>query len=213
MAILDASIAQALNALLEDERASVELEIAFANGATEPNERESFVAMGGADIELCCALRDAIVASGAESTDRINGVVLRILSLDAYDERLRAFAVHLRRTRDAVERLLDEPLDSRLRSSLEEQCLAQLRNAEWSERRADAFARSRLLDFRTDRADGAELELAGHQERDTHARPEATIEQPTHGDDANGAEPGKAGRARQEELPLNGRGLVDSEFE
>lgn len=153
MANLDASTAEALNALLEDERASVEMEIAFANGATELNEREVLVAMGGATVARCCALRDLLTGSGADVSLRINGIVLRILGLDRYDDRLRAFAEHQIRARESVEGLLSSLLDERIRAPLEEIGRAQIRNADWCVQRADAFAASRLLDFRTDHAD------------------------------------------------------------
>lgn len=154
MANLDASTADALNALLEDVRASVEMEIAFANGATELNERETYMAMGGAEVASCCALRDLLTAAGAEVSFRINGIVLRVHSLDTYDDRLRAFVEHQLRGCEAAERLLTETSTDRIRGPLEEICQAHRRDAEWCAARADAFARSRLLDFRTDRGDG-----------------------------------------------------------
>lgn len=167
MANLDASTAEALNTLLEDERASVEIEMAFANGATELNERNAFTGMGGASVALCCALRDLLTASGADVSLRINGIVLRILSLDRYDDRLRAFAEHQRHARDAVQALLGESLSDRIRAPLEELSHAQAYAAAWCAQRADAFAASRLLDFRTDREDGAVSPVNAEMSADT----------------------------------------------
>lgn len=167
MANLDASTAEALNTLLEDERASVEMEIAFANGATERNERDAFIAMGEASIALCCAMRDLLAGSGANVSLRINGIVLRILSLDQYDDRLRAFAEHQLRSRDAVESLLGAAVNDRIRAPLEELSQAQLHAAAWCERRAAAFAESRLLDFRTDRDAGVATHASTENKADT----------------------------------------------
>ena len=51
---------EALTALLEAERASVEVEVALASAASEYNERAAFTAMGAEDIEACCALRERL---------------------------------------------------------------------------------------------------------------------------------------------------------
>jgi hypothetical protein len=154
MANLDAATVEALNMLLEDERASVEMEIAFANGATERAERETFVEMGGAEVQACCALRERLSGSASDVTRQINGIVLRILSLERYDDRLRAFAEHQLGVCAAIHRMLDTTLESDTRRLLDDIYQRHARYGRWCEARAEEFARSRLLDFRTAQSDG-----------------------------------------------------------
>jgi hypothetical protein len=149
MAHVDAETLEALNALLQDARASVEVEVALSNGATERAEREMLVSIGIEEVGLCCMLHEYLDASGAFVTRHVNGIVLTIINTEQYDERLRAFALHqmdsgqrardLRSTSDdpALGQLLDEVYDAHLRSAL------------WSERRASQFASSRSLEFQT----------------------------------------------------------------
>ena len=156
MADLDASTVEALNALLEDERASVEMEIAFANGTTELNEREAFVTMGSAEVGACCALRDILASQRVDVSRRINGIVLRVLSIDRYDDRLRAFAEHQLGVCESIEPLLDATThDTEAHRLLEDIYESHARYGQWCERRAEEFANSRLLDFRSGRGDGA----------------------------------------------------------
>ncbi|HKV84917.1 MAG TPA: hypothetical protein VJN88_10190 [Ktedonobacterales bacterium] len=157
MANLDAPTVEALNMLLEDERASVEMEIAFANGATERPERETFVEMGGAEVLACCALRERLSGAGNEVSRQINGIVLRILSVERYDERLRAFAEHQLAVCAAIQRLLDTDLESETRRLLDDIYQRHARYGRWCELRAEEFAQSRLLDFRTTRPETAAL--------------------------------------------------------
>jgi hypothetical protein len=154
MANLDAPTVEALNMLLEDERASVEMEIAFANGATERAERETFVEMGGAEVLACCALRERLSETAGEVSRQINGIVLRILSVERYDDRLRAFAEHQLGVCAAIQRMLDTTLESETRRLLDDIYQRHARFGRWCELRAEEFARSRLLDFRTVRPDG-----------------------------------------------------------
>lgn len=154
MANLDAPTVEALNMLLEDERASVEMEIAFANGATERAERETFVEMGGAEVLACCALRERLSGTGGDVSRQINGIVLRILSLERYDDRLRAFAEHQLGVCAAIQRMLDTTLESETRRLLDDIYQRHARYGRWCEARAEEFARSRLLDFRTAQPDG-----------------------------------------------------------
>jgi hypothetical protein len=149
MAHVDAETLEALNALLQDARASVEVEVALSNGATERAEREMLVSIGIEEVGLCCLLHEYLDASEAFVTRHVNGIVLTIINTEQYDERLHAFALHqmdsgqrardLRSTMDdpALGRLLDEVYDAHLRSAL------------WSERRASQFASSRSLEFQT----------------------------------------------------------------
>src|SRR5262245_3719832 len=140
---------EALTALLEAERASVEVEVALASAASEYNERAAFTAMGAEDIEACCALRDRLQRDEDEVSHYISRVVFDILECEHYDDRLRAFAIHQREIgRRATE--IFQTLDSEngLRRLLHEIVEAHVRHALWAERRAEEFAETRLLEFK-----------------------------------------------------------------
>ena len=80
---------EALNMLLEDERASVEMEVALAAGATEYGERDALAAMGAEDIHFCEQLREEMEQAGLPVTPQINGVVFQVIGADRYDDRRR----------------------------------------------------------------------------------------------------------------------------
>ena len=164
MAELDASVVDALNTLLEDERACVEMEISFANGATEPNERDAFMTMGADEVAACCALRELLAASDVDVSRRINGIVLRVLDLDSYEERLRACADHQVGMCQRMQELRDETTERETRALMEALYESHARYALWRQQRADAFANSRLLDFRGSLGGGAEPSSDGAAE-------------------------------------------------
>ncbi|HEY7021268.1 MAG TPA: hypothetical protein VH349_09125 [Ktedonobacterales bacterium] len=140
---------EALTALLEAERASVEVEVALASAASEYQERAAFTAMGAEDIEACCALRERLQRDEDEVSQYISRVVFDILECEHYDDRLRAFAIHQReigrRATEMLETLDDE---SAVRRLLREIVEAHVRHAVWAERRAEEFAETRLLEFK-----------------------------------------------------------------
>jgi hypothetical protein len=140
---------EALTALLEAERASVEVEVALASAASEYNERAAFTAMGAEDIEACCALRERLQRDEDEVSHYISRVVFDILECEHYDDRLRAFAFHQREIgRRATEMLETLDGESGLRRLLHEIAEAHVRHALWAERRAEEFAETRLLEFK-----------------------------------------------------------------
>ncbi len=55
MGTLNSETVDALNMLLEDVRASVEIEVALSNGATEFLEREALTVMGVEDTLIACS--------------------------------------------------------------------------------------------------------------------------------------------------------------
>ncbi len=140
-------LVEALNMLLEDERASVEMEIALASGATEYAEREALTAMGVEDIHFCAQLRSEMEAAGLPVTPQINGVVFRVLGADRYDDRLRAFALHQRVVSDHARELQESNLDGPLREALEGISATHDRHSAWTEQQAEAFAATRELEF------------------------------------------------------------------
>ena len=140
---------EALTALLEAERASVEVEVALASAASEYNERAAFTAMGAEDIEACCALRERLQRDEDEVSHYISRVVFDILECEHYDDRLRAFAIHQREIgRRATEILQTLDSESGLRRLLHDIVEAHVRHALWAERRAEEFAETRLLEFK-----------------------------------------------------------------
>ncbi|HEY7092053.1 MAG TPA: hypothetical protein VH393_02670 [Ktedonobacterales bacterium] len=140
---------EALTALLEAERASVEVEVALASAASEYQERAAFTAMGAEDIEACCALRERLQRDEDEVSHYISRVVFDILECEHYDDRLRAFAIHQREIgRRASEILEALDAESGVRHLLHEIVEAHVRHAVWAERRAEEFAETRLLEFK-----------------------------------------------------------------
>src|SRR5262245_49275836 len=140
---------EALTALLEAERASVEVEVALASAASEYQERAAFMAMGAEDIEVCCALRERLQRAEDEVTRYISRVVFDILECDRYDDRLRAFAIHQREIgRRATELLETLDAESGVGRLLHVIAEAHVRHALWAERRAEEFAETRLLEFK-----------------------------------------------------------------
>src|SRR5690349_18196510 len=129
---------EALTALLELERASVEVEVALASAASEYQERAAFTAMGAEDIEACCALHERLQRSEDEVSHYISRVVFDILERERYDDRLRAFAIHQREIgRRASEIMETLGAESGARRLLHEIAEAHVRHALWAERRAE----------------------------------------------------------------------------
>src|SRR5262249_36435316 len=152
METMDHWAPETLNALLEDERASVEMEIALANGATELREREVFAMMGAQEIGFCCGLHEQLTHLGAPGTPLISGALFHVLDTERYDDRLLAFAQHQRGVAEQVRvALLSAQGDRELRALLQEIEEAHFNAALWCERRATEFAATRDLDLRTPR--------------------------------------------------------------
>lgn len=140
-------LVEALNMLLEDERASVEMEVALASGATEYMERDALATMGMEDIHFCALLRDEMERAGLPVTPQINGVVFQVIDAERYDDRLRAFARHQRSVAERATELQESNLDGALREALEDITATHERHTQWIERRADDFAATRTLEF------------------------------------------------------------------
>lgn len=148
METLDMPELASLNALLEDERASVEIEVALVNSATDLSERDALASMGTREVGFCIALREQLERRGGGATPRVNGIVLDLLGIEHYDERLSAFADHQVQIAEAMPALASVTPDDDLRSLLRDIEDAHLRSAAWCRRRATAFAATRLLIFR-----------------------------------------------------------------
>src|SRR5690348_5164524 len=167
MGTLNPDTVDALNMLLEDVRASVEIEVALSNGATEYLEREALTAMGVEDTLLAFRLRDWLASHDLPVTGRINGIVLQALDLTRYDDRLTLFMHHQLASREQAEQLLEDAdeadgtdetgetgetgetdLDRAGKEILRSLVDAHTRHATWSEARAREFAETRQFEFR-----------------------------------------------------------------
>lgn len=165
---------EALNMLLEDERASVEIEVALASGATEYRERDALTTMGKEDIRFCEQLRTEMELAGLPVSPQINGIVFQVVGAERYDDRLRAFAHHQRMVAENARELQESNLEGALRDALEGITVAHTRHMEWTERRANDFAATRTLEFGpTGRIDASRVEPAMDDEV---AGPETTLE-------------------------------------
>jgi hypothetical protein len=152
MGTLNPEIVDALNMLLEDVRASVEIEVALSNGATEFLEREALSQMGVEDTLIAFLLRDWLDALNLPVTRRINGIVLQALDLTRYDDRLQLFVHHQLASCEHAIHLLEDGevngVDGDGQAILRALADAHTRHAAWCEQRAQEFAETRLLDFR-----------------------------------------------------------------
>lgn len=140
-------LVEALNMLLEDERASVEMEVALASGATEYGEREMLAGMGAEDIRFCVQLREEMEQAGLPVTPQINGVVFEVVGSERYDDRLRAFGHHQRVVADRARELQESNLEGGLREALDGISISHDLHAAWVERHAADFAATRTLEF------------------------------------------------------------------
>jgi len=149
MGTLNPDTVDALNMLLEDVRASIEIEVALSNGATEYLEREALSQMGVEDIMIAFLLHDWLDTLDVPVTRRINGIVLQALDLTRYDDRLQLFVHHqLASCEQAIHLLDDGEVDGDGQAILRALADAHTRHAAWCEQRAREFAETRLLDFR-----------------------------------------------------------------
>jgi hypothetical protein len=140
-------LVEALNLLIEDERASVEMEVALASGATEYAERDALSRMGIEDIGVCETLRAEMERADLFVSPQINGVVFEVLGAERYDDRLLAFAHHQRIVAERASDLLESNLDGALRDTLVTVVDTHERHVTWASERASAFAATRSLEF------------------------------------------------------------------
>lgn len=134
----------ALNALLAEQRASVECEIAFASGAGEYQVREAFTTMGREDVEICDALHQGLAAAEAPVTFEVSPAGEGILALELYDDRLRAFAQHQRAVSARAGELVGELPEGELRRTVQRLGEMHAWHALWAEQLAADFAATRL---------------------------------------------------------------------
>jgi hypothetical protein len=144
MAPLSQQTVIALNALLEDERASVQSEVALASGSTEYAERQALALMGREDVEICAALHERLAQAQAAPSRTVSDAAEAILAAERYDERLRAFAEHQRVVSRRASELALEVTDAEAQQILRRLAELHAWHVRWAERRADDFAATRL---------------------------------------------------------------------
>lgn len=180
MAAFTPDVVDALNALLEDERASVEMAVALACGATEIAERDTLAAMGIDDIATCESLRLQMEAAAAPVTRRINGVVFQVLGEERYDDRLRAYAHHQRIVADRCRELLATlALDEEARALAQRVSDAHQRHSAWCDQRADVFSATRIHALAADAPQPADTAAFGAHDADQQPTPPA-VDDPAH---------------------------------
>jgi hypothetical protein len=152
--MLDSRTIEALNALLEGERASVEVEVALADGATELYERDAFTQIALVDVTACCSLRERLDETGMEVSRKISAAALHILGSETYDVRLLAFADHQEAMRERALALLEATTDRETRQALQDIADAHAGFVPWCVEHAREFANSRTYDFTRRSPDG-----------------------------------------------------------
>ena len=168
MAMLTPETVYALNALLEEERASVHSAIALTSGATEYMEREALSTMGREDVEICVALHERLAQANISPSRVVSEVAEAILAAEQYDDRLRAFAEHQRAVSRRAGELAHEVADPAAREILERLSELHVWHALWAGQRADDFAATRFWEngrkprdgqggVRTESVEGMEL--------------------------------------------------------
>ena len=145
-AVMSSTTIDALNALLEDERASVEAIVKLVSMATDGLERQALTAMGGQAIQACSDLHERLEQLGAPVSGRVSAAVDRLLAHERLDDRLRAFSQLQEQLADQVEALLLAGVDPETATLLASLRAVQLAHAAWAARRADEFAASRQID-------------------------------------------------------------------
>ncbi|HEX8997252.1 MAG TPA: hypothetical protein VF812_14590 [Ktedonobacterales bacterium] len=205
-------LVEALNMLLEDERASVEMEVALASGATEYNEREAIAFMGTEDIHFCEQLRMEMEHAGLPVTPQINGVVFQVIGAERYDDRLRAFAHHQRIVAEHAKDLQESNLDGALRDALEGIAATHDRHVQWSEQRASEFAATRMLEFgATGQGSVAATDSASDPILPTDPQPAAELEPTDEPPVAEGQAPASAQYEKASETSNSGADDLVSE--
>ncbi|GAC1447489.1 MAG: hypothetical protein PVSMB4_02990 [Ktedonobacterales bacterium] len=142
---MDAAVVEALNQLLEGERACVEALVGLASMATDFPERHALMIMGGQAAQACSDLHEQLARADAPIGLRIGGAVSAILAPDRLDDRLLTFSVVQQDLADAITALHALDLDDDTRSLLASLHDVHLAHAAWSARRAAEFAASRQL--------------------------------------------------------------------
>ena len=142
---MDPQTIDALNGLLENERASVDALVGLVSMATDSIERQALMVMGGQAAQTCHDLHERLEQSGAIVERRIGGGASHILGQDRFDDRLRAFGRHQQALADRIEALVATDLDTDTLALLASLRSMHLAHTVWSLQRAEEFTASREM--------------------------------------------------------------------
>lgn len=138
-------IIQALNEMLEEERAAVEAVIGLTSMATDPHEREHLQRIGADEAWSCSGLRERIEAMGGPVSRHISPFASHVLGLEYFPERLRTYGRHQRLVMERISALLSiRTLDEETQRFLETMLAQHMQDVLWCEQRATEFEASRF---------------------------------------------------------------------
>jgi hypothetical protein len=133
-------VVQAMNSLLEAERAGVEALVDLTRMSGDIMEREMLQRIGGEEAWACASLREQIEALGGTPTRRIGPLLTQIRARDHFAARLRLLAQHQQTMLESVQALQEgQPLPDDLRVLLAEVYRVHVSTIAWCEQRAASF--------------------------------------------------------------------------
>ncbi len=131
---------QALNRLLEAERAGVEALVDLTRMSADVLEREMLQRMGGDEAWACISLREQIEALGGTPGRRIGPLLAEMRACDHFAVRLQLFARQQQAVLESLSGLLrGPPLPEAVRELLVELYRVHVPHIAWCEQRATAL--------------------------------------------------------------------------
>jgi hypothetical protein len=133
-------LVQALNNLLEAERAGVEALVDLTRMSADVMEREVLQRIGGDEVWACASLRGQIEALGGTPSRRIGPLQAQLRARDHFAARLQLFAQQQQSVLEGVQALLESsPLPENMRELLVELYQVHVSHIAWCEQRAALF--------------------------------------------------------------------------
>jgi hypothetical protein len=133
-------VIQALNDLLEAERAGVEALVDLTRMSADRGEREMLQRIGGDEAWACASLRAQIEALGGMSSRSIAPLLAQMRARDYFAARLRLFTQQQQGMLENLKALLEsQQLPAEVRELLEEMARVQGPNIAWCEQHAAAL--------------------------------------------------------------------------
>ncbi len=131
---------QALNQLLEAERAGVEALVDLTRMSADVLEREMLQRIGGDEAWSCTSLHEQIEALGGTPSRRIGPLLAEMRARDHFAARLRLFAQQQQTVLERLNALLEsQPLPEEVRALLTELYRVHVPTIAWCEQRAASF--------------------------------------------------------------------------
>ena len=153
-------VIQALNSLLEAERAGVEALVDLTRMSGDIMEREVLQRMGGEDAWACASLREQIETLGGTPSRRIGPLLAQIRARDHFAARLRLLAQHQQTMLESIQALLEgQQTPGDVHSLLAELYPLHVSTITWCEQRAALFG---VRDGEKD-ADSFDRAIEGHE--------------------------------------------------